>query len=73
MHRMPREPKTRAADPKLGPHGGRTTVSASGDMVRKTFYIDRVTENALRDEAYQTRRSEADIVREALQERYGIE
>jgi len=42
-------------------------------MVRKTFYIDRVTENALRDEAYQTRRSEADIVREALQERYGLE
>lgn len=59
--------------PGRGPRGGRTTVSADGALVRKTFYLDRDVEEALRDEAHQTRRTEAEIVREALRERYGIE
>lgn len=48
-------------------------MSADGALVRKTFYLDRDVEEALRDEAHHSRRTEAEIVREALRERYGIE
>lgn len=57
-------------EPVLGPAGGRTTVSRRGDLIRKTFFIDWDVEEELRREAFETRRTEADIVREALRWRY---
>jgi hypothetical protein len=42
-------------------------------MVRKTFWIDRDVEDRLRREAFESGRTEAEIVREALRDRYGIE
>ena len=48
-------------------------MSADGALLRKTFYIDREVERALREEAYRTRRTEAEIVRQLLREHYGIE
>lgn len=68
----PTENKSAPENPR-GPRGGKTTVSADGALIRKTFYIDRDVEDALRDEAHRSRRTEAEIVREALRERYGIE
>lgn len=56
-----------------GPRGGKTTVSADGALVRKTFFIDREVEEALREESYRTRRTEAEIVRWLLRDHYGIE
>ncbi len=67
---MPANP---AEEELVGPRGGRTTVSADGALLRKTFYIDRDVEKALREEAYRTRRTEAEIVRQLLREHYGIE
>jgi len=61
------------AESPRGPRGGRTTVSSDGTLIRKTFYIDRDVEDALREECFRTRRTEAEIVREALRDRYGIE
>lgn len=58
---------------RRGPRGGTTTVSADGALVRKTFYIDRDVEEALREESFRTRRTEAEIVRETLRDRYGLE
>lgn len=56
-----------------GPKGGRTTVSRSGALVKKTLWLDSDVEEALRQEAFDTRRSEAEIVRQMLRERYGME
>ena len=56
-----------------GPRGGKTTVSADGKLIRKTFYIDRDVEEKLRDEAHEHRRTEAEIVRWVLRERYGLD
>lgn len=55
-----------------GPRGGKTTVSADGKLIRKTFYIDRDVETRLRDEAHEHRMTEAEIVRWVLSERYGL-
>lgn len=56
-----------------GPRGGRTTVSRDGALVRKTFFIDRDAEIALRDEAHRERTTEAAIIRQLIRERYGLE
>ena len=56
-----------------GPRGGKTTVSADGKLIRKTFYIDRDVEDKLRDEAHENRQTEAEIVRWMLRERYGLD
>lgn len=58
---------------RQGPRGGKTTVSKSGNLIRKTFWIHPDEEEALRREAFEERRSEADIVREALRRYFGIE
>lgn len=58
---------------RRGPHGGKTTVSRDGLLVRKTFFIDRDVEEALRDDAHRQRRSEAEIVRDLLRQHYGLE
>ncbi|MDA8021273.1 MAG: hypothetical protein MPN21_27885, partial [Thermoanaerobaculia bacterium] len=56
-----------------GPLGGKTTISKDGNLVRKSFFIDRDVDQALRDDAHRQRRSEATIVRELLRRHYGIE
>lgn len=54
-----------------GRRGGTTTISEY--MVRKTFWIDRDVEERLRRDAFESGRSEAELVREALRQFYGIE
>ena len=56
-----------------GPRGGKTTVSADGLLVRKTFFLDREVEEALREDSFRSRRTEAEIVRQLLRDHYGIE
>lgn len=70
---MTRRDDNDAVQFRTGPRGGRTTVLAKGELIRKTFYIDPEIEAALREEAYRTRATEAEIVRQALRARYGIE
>ena len=56
-----------------GPRGGKTTVSKSGHMVRKTLWLHRDEEEALRRAAFETRRSESDLMRDALREYFELE
>jgi hypothetical protein len=56
-----------------GLRGGRTTVSADGTLVRKSFMIDRDTEKALRTTAHRTRQSEGAIVRDVLRRHFGLD
>jgi hypothetical protein len=58
-------------DPK-GPRGGETTVTKSG-MIRKTIWLHGDEAEALRDRAYRNRRTESELVREALRAYLGIE
>ena len=50
----------------IGPRGGTTTVTRSG-MVKKNLWIPREEAEALRQKAFEERRSEADIIREGLE------
>jgi hypothetical protein len=63
---------TKKRQPATGPRGGETTVSKSG-MVRKTLWLHGDEADALREKAYQERRAESEIVREALRSFLGIE
>jgi hypothetical protein len=54
-----------------GRRGGKTTTTP--DRVRKTFWIDRDVERLLRRDAYQSDRTEAELVREALRLYYHLE
>lgn len=54
-----------------GPKGGRTTRTRSG-LVRKSLLVGAEEAQALRQEAYLTERSEAEIVREALRRFLGL-
>ena len=56
----------------LGPRGGKTTISPGG-LMRKTFYLGPEEEENLRQEAFESRRSEGDIVRQLIREHYGLE
>jgi hypothetical protein len=56
---------------KTGPRGGKTTVTESG-MVRKTIWFNADETEALRKRAFDERRPEAEIVREALRRLLGI-
>jgi hypothetical protein len=58
-------------DPK-GPRGGETTVTKSG-MIRKTIWLHGDEAEELRDRAYRDRRTESELVREALRAYLGIE
>ena len=49
-----------------GPRGGTTTVTESG-MVKKNLWIPHEMAEVLRTKAFGERRSEADIIREALE------
>jgi hypothetical protein len=57
--------------PPHGRRGGKTTVTDL--MVRKTFWIDRDVEDRLRRDAFESGRTEAEIVRQALRDFYGID
>lgn len=55
----------------VGRRGGKTTMTAS--MVRKTFWIDQDTEDALRRHAEASAIPESELFRQALRRHYGIE
>lgn len=55
-----------------GPRGGETTVTKSG-MIRKTIWLHGDEAEALRDRAYRDRRTESELVREALRAYLEIE
>lgn len=55
----------------VGVRGGTTTVTSSG-MYRKNFWISVGTNEALRRKAYEERRTESDIIREALDRLLGV-
>jgi hypothetical protein len=57
---------------QTGPRGGETTVSKSG-MVRKTLWLHGDEAEVLRERAFQERRAESEIVREALRRLLGID
>jgi hypothetical protein len=59
------------AKENTGPRGGKTTVTKTG-LVRKTFWLHRDEEKALRLRAFEDQRSESEIVREALRQILGI-
>lgn len=48
-----------------GPRGGKTTITETG-LVRKTIWLHTDEAEALRRRAFDDRRSESEIVREAL-------
>jgi hypothetical protein len=50
---------------RRGPRGGTTTISSSG-FVKKNFWVSFEAAEEMRRVAFETRRSEADIMREAL-------
>jgi hypothetical protein len=50
---------------RIGPRGGKTTKTDSG-LVRKTIWLHEDEAEALRLKAFNDRRSESEIVREAL-------
>jgi hypothetical protein len=54
-----------AEEGRRGPRGGTTTVSASG-FVKKNFWVSPGAAEQMRRVAFETRRSEADILRAAL-------
>jgi hypothetical protein len=62
-----------AATRYRGPRGGETTVTKTGDMVRKTFWLHKDEAEGLRQKAFEDRLSEAEIVRAALRSYLGIE
>jgi hypothetical protein len=68
-----RDDKTSPGEPgdALGPRGGRTT--ATKHRIRRTVFIDRDVDQRVRERAYETRQSEAAVIREALRVFFGIE
>jgi hypothetical protein len=51
----------------VGPRGGTTTLTKSG-LVRKNFWLPTDEAEALRLKAFRERRTEADIIRDALRD-----
>jgi hypothetical protein len=51
----------------VGPRGGTTTLTKSG-LVRKNFWLPSDEAEALRLKAFKERRTEADIIRDALRD-----
>lgn len=65
----PRPPQPEPAEgeqpARVGPRGGTTTVAQAG-MVRKNFWLPDPINELLRRRCYEQRRSESDLIREAL-------
>jgi len=57
---------------RVGMRGGTTTRSESG-MVRKNFWLSEEMNEALRRKAYEERRTETDIIRDALSRLLGVD
>ncbi len=57
---------------RLGPRGGESTVSKTG-MIKKTLWLHQDEAEALRNRAFQERRTESDIIREGLRRILGLE
>lgn len=57
---------------RQGPRGGRTTVTTTG-MVKKNLWLPEPMAEELRRRAFDERRAEAAIVREALRRYLGRE
>lgn len=57
---------------RLGPRGGETTISKTG-MIRKTLWLHQDEAEALRNQAFKERRTEAEILREGLRRILGLE
>ena len=55
----------------IGPRGGKTTMTETG-LVRKTIYFHVDEAESLRLKAFEDRRTESEIVREALRKFLGI-
>ena len=55
------------AKDRIGPRGGKTTKTETG-LVRKTIWLHEDEAEALRRQAFEDRRSESEIVREALRQ-----
>lgn len=55
----------------IGPRGGKTTFTETG-LARKTVWLHVDEAEELRRRAYEERRSESEIVREALRRLFGI-
>lgn len=55
-----------------GPMGGKTTRTKSG-MVRKNLWLHEDESEALRVRAFEERRTESSIMRDALRQYLGIE
>lgn len=56
--------------PLAGPRGGKTTVTPSG-LVKKNLWVSREVAVALRLKAFEEHRSEAEIIREAIDRMLG--
>lgn len=69
MNPQDNTPKAR----KRGPRGGKTTVSKDGAMVRRAVYLDWEIVEAVRRDALRKHLSEAQALRQALREHYGLE
>ncbi|MEM7051702.1 MAG: hypothetical protein AAF604_18690 [Acidobacteriota bacterium] len=63
---------TNQLDERVGPRGGTTTLTKSG-MVRKNFWLPVDEAEALRLKAFNERRTEADIIRQALRGTLGLD
>ena len=56
---------------RTGPRGGKTTVSKRG-LIRKTIWIHEDENEALRRAAFEERKTETEIVRELLRQRFEL-
>ena len=56
---------------RTGPRGGKTTVTDSG-LVRKTIWLHEDEAEELRKRAFEERKGESEIVREALRRLLGL-
>lgn len=63
---MPKRGSSEENGRPLGPRGGTSTRNESG-MYRKNFWLSEELTEALRRKAFKERRSETDIMREALE------
>jgi hypothetical protein len=59
------QPSSPEEVPRTGPRGGTTTVTNSG-MIRKNLWISHHENEALRQRAFEERRSETQIIRAGL-------
>lgn len=55
---------------KVGPRGGASTFTSSGSLYRATIYVDLECWTRLKQEALDTGKTAAQIVRDLIEERY---